>query len=147
RLFAAALDLDKLPVACHDEIQIDLGVLVFGIVQVEQLDVAAQAHADRRDAATHDAGSCAQDVLVGRQRIHQGNVCSVDGGRARAAVGLQNIAVDPERAFGQLCQVHHGTEAAADEALDLDAAAVDLAAPVARLAAAGAAGQHAVFCG
>src|SRR5262249_23537235 len=77
----------------------------------------------------------------------QGDVGPVDGGGACAAVGFQDVAVDPERAFAQLFQVHHGAQAAADQPLDLDTPAVDLAAAVARLAGVGAAGQHAVLGG
>ena len=84
---------------------------------------------------------------MGDQGIDEGDVGAVDGGRPRAAVGLQHVAVEPEGAFAEPGKVGDGAEAAADEALNLDAAAVDLAGPVAGLARARAAGKHAVLGG
>ena len=53
-----------------------------------------------------------------------------DGGRARAAVGLQHIAVQRDGAFAQGAQVEHSTQRTADEALDLLAASARVAAAI-----------------
>src|SRR6185369_11208287 len=50
-----------------------------------------------------------------------------DRGRARAAVGLQHVAVDGELALAERNEVNHRTQAASDQALDLDGAAALLA--------------------
>jgi hypothetical protein len=76
-------------------------------------------------------------------RRHKG---AGDGGGARAAVGLQHIAVEVDGAFAQLLQVEHRAHGAADQALDLLRAAALLAARgLAVAAGVGGARQHAVF--
>src|SRR5947209_2420486 len=46
-----------------------------------------------------------------------------DGGGAGAAVGLNDVAIDRDLALSERRQIEHGTQAAPDEALDLDGAA------------------------
>src|SRR5262249_57848216 len=79
--------------------------------------------------------------------IDEGDVGAVDGGGAGAAVGFEDVAINAQGAFAQLLQVDHGAKTAANEALDLDAAAVDLAGTVAGLAGIGTAGEHVVLRG
>src|SRR5262249_37269742 len=100
-----------------------------------------QADADRRHTVAHDADRGA----VRHERINKRDIGAIDRGRARAAVRFEDVAVDPERPFAEADEVGYGPQAAADEALNLDAAAVDLPAAVARLAWAGAAGQHVIL--
>ena len=144
----------KSPAAGHHEVQVHVGVLVFAVIQVEQFRAVEQADADRRDAAAQDRGRRRQRSSGGgwrlrrsRQGVDQGDEGAVDGRGARAAVGFEHVAVDPQGALAELRQVDDGPQTAADEPLDFDAAAVDLAAAVARLARVGAAGQHAVLGG
>ena len=61
------------------------------------------------------------DELRGRQR--QRDVAARDRGRARAAVGLQNVAVDRDRVLAERIAVDDGAQAAADEPLNLERAA------------------------
>ena len=51
-----------------------------------------------------------------------------DRGAACAAVGLEDVAVEPERPLAERLEVDDGAERAADQALDLDRAALLLAA-------------------
>src|SRR5262249_19511988 len=83
--------------------------------------------------------------FLGGEGIEQGNVRAVDGSGARPAVGVEDVAVEPEGALAQLLQINHGTQAAPDQTLDLNAAAIDFPAAVALLAGGGAARQHAVL--
>ncbi len=39
-LFAGSLELDEMPGAGHDQVQINVGVLVFLVIEIEQLRVA-----------------------------------------------------------------------------------------------------------
>ena len=87
----------------------------------------------------------AEQIFASVQCIDDGDKGTVDRRRAGAAVGVKDIAIDPEGTLAELVQIDHGPQAAADETLDLDAAAIDLAAAIARLAGVGAAGQHAVL--
>ena len=66
--------------------------------------------------------------------------------RARAAVGLDHVAVDVHACARPACSVEHGTQRAADQALDLLRAAALLAARgFAVVTGVGGARQHAVF--
>ena len=63
----------------------------------------------------------------------------------RAAVGVEHVTVDPDGVFADPVQADDVAQAAADQPLNLDAAPVDLAGAVARLAGRGRTGQHAVL--
>ena len=64
--------------------------------------------------------------------------------RARAAVGLQHVAIELDGALAQRLQVEHGAHRAADQALDFLGAAALLAAG--RLAVAAGVGGRAAAC-
>ena len=91
----------------------------------------------------------AASLPCGQQLVHgvlRGDEGAGDGRRARAAVGLQHVAVEVDGALAQLLQVEHGAQRAADQALDLLRAAALLAARrLAVAAGVGGARQHAVF--
>ena len=61
-------------------------------------------------------------------RVDQRDVAAGDGRGARAAVGLQHVAVDGDRALAERLQIDHGAQRTADQALDLQRAAALLAA-------------------
>ena len=71
-----------------------------------------------------------------------------DGRRARAAVGLQHVAIHPDRARAEFFQVDRGAHGAADEPLDFLRAPVNFAlGDVARFAFQGGVGEHRIFGG
>ena len=91
--------------------------------------------------------------MIERPCIHSKQSCkrdpgAGDRGRARAAIGLQHVAIERDLALAQRLQIGDGAQAAADQALDFLRAAGLLAggrfAPRARM---GRARQHAVFGG
>src|SRR5690606_3974840 len=78
--------------------------------------------------------------------IDQGDIGTGDRGGARAAVGLQHVAVEGDGAFAQRVAIDAGAQAAADQALDLERAPALLAArSLAVATGVGRARQHAVF--
>ena len=82
------------------------------------------------------------------QRELERDVAAGDRRGARAAVGLEHVAVDPDGALAERLEVDDAAQRAADQPLDLDGAAVR--APlrdVALLALAGGRGQHPVLGG
>ena len=82
------------------------------------------------------------------EREHQRDERAGDRRRARAAVGLNDVAVDPHRALAELLEPHHGAHRSADQPLNLHRPAADLARRrLARGARGGGARQHAVFGG
>ena len=119
RLFAAALDLDKFLGLGHHDIEVDRRALVFDIVEIKYRGAFVNAGRNgRHQLANRKILELALiHQLVERDR-HRDTTTS-DRCRARAAVGLQDIAVDPDRALADLFQVDHCAQRAADEALDL----------------------------
>src|SRR5262249_24455311 len=76
------------------------------------------------------------------------DIAAGDRRRARAAIGLQDVAVDADLALAQSFEVGDGAQRAADEALDLlRPAALAAARGLAVGARRGGARQHAVFGG
>ena len=87
----------------------------------------------------------AHELLAG---LRERDVAAGDGGGARAAVGLQHVAVERDGALTERAQVGDRAQRAADEALDLLGAPALLAARrLARRARVGRARQHAVLGG
>jgi len=50
--------------------------------------------------------------------IYQCDICAGDGRRARPAIGLQHIAVDPNRAPAEFLHIDDRAQAAADQSLN-----------------------------
>ena len=82
------------------------------------------------------------------QRSRQGDIRSGDRRGARAAIGLDDVAVEGDRPLSQPRQIHHGAERATDQPLDLVRPAADPALAGLALAALGpGTGKHAVLRG
>ena len=61
------------------------------------------------------------------ERESQRDLGAGDRRGARSAVGLQHVAVDPDRALAELRHIRHGPQRAADDALDFVRAPADAA--------------------
>src|SRR5262249_6947158 len=146
-LLAAGLTLNELAGLGHDQVQLHPGAFVLAVIQVEQFHAVYQADADGGYTTFENRSSRAENALVSSQRVGEGYEGPVNAGSTSAAVGFQDVAVNPECAFAQLFQVGDRAEASADEPLDLDRPTVDLAASVTLLAGVSAAGEHPVFRG
>lgn len=80
------------------------------------------------------------------QAVVQSNPAARDGSGSRAAVRLDDVAVDGNLLFPKRAQVHHGAKRAADQALDfLGAPALLAGRSFALHPITGRARQHAVF--
>src|SRR5262249_44696650 len=90
------LYLDQSAVAGHDPVQVDVGSRVLRVVEIEQRLAADDADRDRRHRV---AERLAEPEAV--ERAPGGHVGAGDRGAARAAVGLQDVAVEPERALAE----------------------------------------------
>jgi hypothetical protein len=119
RALGGALHLDDAARAGHHHVHVGVAVGVLGVVEVEHR--LAAPHADRhrgdrsRAAATRRACRGAQPL----DRIVHRDPGAGDRGGAGAAVGLQHVAVDLQRALAERLQVDHRAQAAADQPLDL----------------------------
>src|SRR4051794_27478072 len=140
------LHLDEAAPARHDDVEVDLGGRVLLVVEIEYglpLDDPARDGGDTRGER-----QLAQLARVDQpaERAVQRDVAAADRCTARAAVGLQDVAVDPHGALAERLEVDDRAQRAADQALDLDRAAIRAAARgVALLPLAGRGRQHPVL--
>src|SRR5436189_1859506 len=84
------LDLDEAAVAGHHDVHVRVGVRVLGVIEIEQRQAVDDADRDRGEGVREGAR---QPEAV--ERPPAGHVGAADGRAARAAVGLQDIAVEP----------------------------------------------------
>src|SRR5215216_3166823 len=132
------LHLDQPAAPGHHDVEVDLGARVLDIVEIEQRLAVDDPDGDRADGVDQRA---AEPHVV--ERALRGDVYAGDAGAASPSVGLKDVAVEPERALAERLHVRNGPHGAADQALDLDRAALLLAlAGLARRALAGGGGQH-----
>ncbi len=145
-LLGGDLDLDDAARAREDEIGVGLGAAVLDIVEIEHGRAADDAAGHRRHRLAQ--GQLGQSTRFDqlRQGAVQGDIGAGDRGGARAAVGLEHVAVEDHLALAQRVEPGDGAQRAADQALDLLGAAGLLAAGgLARGAGIGRARQHPVL--
>ena len=124
---AGALDLDELAVLGEDEVEIDSGVLVLDVVEIEHRLACDDADADGGDELVERGlgeGAGGDELAAGEI---DGDAGAGDGGGTGATVGLEDVAIDPQGARAEGGEIDGGAEGAADEALDLNAAAIKTA--------------------
>src|SRR6478609_4828431 len=122
-LLRGGLHFHESAVVRHDHVHVDVGGRVLRIVEVEQrLPV---------DDADRDGGDTPGERLRQAEAVEctaGGDVGAGDRGAARAAVGLQHVAVEVDGALAQRAEVDDAAQRAPDQPLDLDGAAALLAA-------------------
>ena len=145
-LFAGALQFDEFARGIHYQVEVHRGGGIFRVAKVQQRLLPDDADAHRRDGVPDWIG---RQPAFGQQLADgqgQRDVGAGDRRRARAAVGLQDVAVHPDGAGAQLLQVEGRAHRPADQALDLLRATVDLAlGDVALFALQGGVGEHRVL--
>ena len=122
-----ALQLDEAAVAGLHDVHVDVRARVFLVDQVQHRNAADDADARGRHVVLHGNALDLAALAYPLQRQHERNEAAGDRGGARAAVCLDDIAVDPDGPLAQLIEPGHGSERAADEALDFLRAPADLA--------------------
>lgn len=118
RAFRGALHLDEAARARHHDVHVGVARGVFVVVEVEHRRAAEHADRDRRDVigdrrARDPAG---RDEF--RHRVVRGDERARDARRARAAVGLDHVAIEVQRAWAERVQIEYRAQRAADQALN-----------------------------
>ena len=91
-----ALELDVGLLVRADDVEVDLGAGVLGVVEVEMVDAVDDAHRHGRDLADEMALHAVRD-----ERRRQRDVAAGDRGGPRPAVGAEDVAVDGDRALAE----------------------------------------------
>ena len=144
--FGGALDFDKRAAVVHDDIHVGLGFAVFGVFQIEERRAAPDADGDGGELAVQRVLFEASLLDEGADGVGKRDETTANRCGARAAVCLENVAVNRDGAFAERGQIHHRTQRAADEALDFHGAPLLFATcGFAHGAFMGGARQHAVF--
>ena len=97
RALGRRLHLHQPALAGHDDVGVDLGGRVLGVVEVEQRPPADDAAGDRRDRAGQRRALEPPLGLQARAGQREGHVGAGDRSAAGAAVGLQHVAVEVDR--------------------------------------------------
>src|SRR5438132_542425 len=111
------LHLDEPAVAGHHDVHVDLRRRVLRVVDVEQRRSVDDCHRHRGDRAGQSLAEPEPLERAARRDVRAGN-----RGAARAAVGLQDVAVEVDRPLPQRLEIGDGADRAADQPLDLDRA-------------------------
>ena len=127
RAFRRPLNFDQASRAGHDEIRVGVGGRVLGIVEVDHRFAADNAAGDGGDMILER--TLAQDRALRHpvQAVAQRHPGAGDRGGAGAAVRLQHVAIDGDLPLAEARQIHDRPQRSADQALNLLAAAGNLA--------------------
>src|SRR4029078_11551743 len=108
----------------HDDVGIDLGARALGVVEVAEGRPVDDPDAERSDGAG-DRQRCelAAGDELGERELER-HVGAGDRRAAGPAVGLEDVAVDPDRPLAERLEVDDYAERPADQPLNLDRAAV-----------------------
>src|SRR5262249_43570459 len=110
RLLRRPLHFDELSGTGHHHVHVHGGAGVLDVIEVEHRDTADDADAHGGHAIAHGRAGARFT-----ERIGDGDEAAGDRGRPRAAVGLNDVAVDPHRALAHLGAVDDRPERAANQ--------------------------------
>src|SRR5262245_30858390 len=143
-LLGGPLHLHELAGARHHHVHADLSRGSLGVVEIKHGLALHDTDTHRRHAVTN--GRLAIHAGDPTNGVGDGHETAGDGGRAGAAVGLDHVAVHPDRTLSELAAIDDGAKGPADQALDLLRAAAGPTVFALRPGV-GRAGQHAVLGG
>src|SRR3989441_2200297 len=117
--FRRRLELDQAPILDHDAVEVCRGVEVLRVVEVQHRRALDDAAADGRQVLAHRDLADHPRIPHALDRHVQRTESAGDGGRARAAVGLQNVTIEGDSPLADLAHVDRGTQRAPDQTLNL----------------------------
>ena len=128
--FRRCLYLNKLAASGHDEIHVNIGGGILGVLKVESWIAINDAHAHGRDDIDHRIRG--QSAISNKRRKCEAECdpATADRCTSRAAISVDHVAVDGDHALAQCVEIDDCAQAATDQSLDLHRAAVDFAAAI-----------------
>ncbi|EDT89381.1 hypothetical protein BIFLAC_06231 [Bifidobacterium animalis subsp. lactis HN019] len=129
-MFGGALNLNEFAGSGHCDVHVGHCAAVFDVRQVEHRFAVDHAHRHGGDAVEQHVLHAFDLAVLLRpvEGVHEGHVRSGDRRGARAAVGLEHVAIHLDRVLAERLHVNHAAQASADESGDLMGAAAHLAA-------------------
>src|SRR5882724_2552021 len=121
-----SLHFDKFAGAGHDKVHIDIGPAVFLVRQIQKNFAVDDAHThscNRIFDRIRSENSLRQPSSNSFPKRHVG---ARDRRRPRTAIGLDHVAIDPDRLFTEALQISNRPEAPTDEPLNLMGSPADL---------------------
>src|SRR5262245_28472714 len=101
RALARALHLDEAALAGHHHVHVHVGAGILDIVEVDARVALHEADRDRSDRVLERGPRELVLVREPHERIVQRHERAVDRGGARAAIGLEHVAVERDRALAE----------------------------------------------
>jgi hypothetical protein len=126
--FGSALDLDERAAVVHHDVHVGLCGRVLGVVEIDDGQAGDDANRHGRDLAVQRVCGHRAPRIQRGHGVDERDIRAVIRGRARAAIGLQHVAVERDRSFAERTQVDDRAQRAADQPLDLERATRLLAA-------------------
>ena len=125
--FSRALDFYKIAVFGCDEVEIDGDEFVLLVIQINDRQAIQNTGARCGDQFLHRR--CIEFFFPNEFSAGNGEreARAGDRGCARSAIGLQDIAIHPDRAWSEFFQIDYRAQRPANQPLNLDAAAIDAA--------------------
>ena len=99
--FGGALDFNERAAIVHDDVHVGLGFAVFGIFQIEQRRAAVHADGDGGELAVQRVLFEASLLDKGADGVGKRDETTANRCGARAAVGLETVAVNCDSAFAE----------------------------------------------
>src|SRR5258705_2493998 len=126
--FGGALNFNEFPRTRHNKIHCAVGPAVFLVTQIQEDLAFDDPDAHRRHGVFKRIDIDDAAVKPTAHRVRQRHVGARDRRRARAAVRLNHVAIDPDGFFAKSFQIGNRAQAAADQALNLVGPAADFSA-------------------
>jgi len=123
--FASCLNFDKATSTGHDYIHVDLGVAIFGVIEIENDLIFEEADTDGGYGGAQGIGGHAPSDLQAFDSSAQSEAGSGDGRGTGATVSGEHIAINPKATGSEGGEIDHGTKATTEETLNLGGTSVD----------------------
>ena len=127
-----ALDLDEPAGVVHHHVHVGLRLGVLRVVEIQHRLALVDADRHRRDRTVDRIAAGTRSRRQAGHGVDEGDVRARDRGGPCPAVGLNDVAVDDDRALPERLHVDHRAQRATDETLNLQGPAA--LAPARRLA-------------
>src|SRR4029077_4726968 len=113
------LHFDELAGTGHDKIHIDIGPAVLLVKKVQKIFAADDTHAHGRDEIFDRVGSKKPLRQPRSNSFPERHIGTRDRSRPRSPVGLDHVAIDPDRLFTETSEISNSPKASTNTPLNI----------------------------